>query len=397
MTSRFPSLQWQLPASMRVANDKSTTKLANDSHCNAADPSPSLAPSPPPPATVTMSIPTTLAPSSHSAQPHPRHLGYLQSHCPTPSQTPWMPPVTLPNPIPAAADTSSHFAQPDPRHLGHRQSLCLATPCAAASGIAARTPDFTTIYQTAGNFVDNQPHRAIFMSADPFVGYLEVHMRFPKTSAGIGALLELGWFAICAFLADLDVAGQETLFHQVVLDMRKAVADRNTARDESVKMRAVRSVALRNWRKWLQQNYLDGVAAFGGKKQSLEFLRIYPAPPSGLLNQSAEDRLKSGEKLLKALADPATPPALAKSAVDGKKRLDAVTAAEKGVTAALAVVDSHVHNIAVVRAKWFPAYTALHASAVAKFPDDKDRVESYFDSPAAPDKPMPAPAPAPGA
>lgn len=221
-------------------------------------------------------------------------------------------------------------------------------------------------------------------------------MRLPKATAGIGSLLELGWFAVCAFLADLDVAGMEKAFHQVLLDTRKAVLDRNAARDELIKMRAVRSVALRNWRKWLQQNYLDGVAAFGGKKQSLEFLRIYPAPPSGLLNQSADERVKSGDKLLAALANPATPAALAKSATEGKKRLDSVVAAEKAVATAQAVVDSRVHDIAVVRGKWFPAYVALHASAVAKFPDDKDRVESYFDSPAAA-VPPPKPEPEPGA
>jgi len=206
-------------------------------------------------------------------------------------------------------------------------------------------------------------------------------MRLPHIKASLGALLELAWYAVCAVEADPDVNGLQKQIADARLSLRKARDARNDASDDLVKARALRGIALMAVGKWLRQLNLDTTAAFGGKKKSLDFLRIFPLSPSKMMAQASADRVISVQNVLKALAHPATPKSLAPHAKSGEALLKAFTTREAGVVAAQAVVKDRIDDIRVIRKTWFTAYRSLESALALKFPDDAERVNAYFDEP----------------
>ncbi len=216
-------------------------------------------------------------------------------------------------------------------------------------------------------------------------------MRLPQQKASLGILLDLAWFAICAMEADPDVAGLQGDLAATRLSLRTQRDARNNAVDDVVKARALRAIALLGIWKWLRQLNLDTVAAFGGKKKSLDYLRIFPMPPSQMMKQSAHDRVLSAQAVLKALAHPATPKALAPAIKPGEAALKLLQTREAGVTAAQAVAKDRVDDIHVLRAAWFTRYKSLESALALKFPDDAERVNAYFDEPPKPKAETPPP------
>lgn len=230
-------------------------------------------------------------------------------------------------------------------------------------------------------------------------------MRLPQIFASLGSLLELAWFVICSVQADDDVNGLEKGLAAERAKLKKLRDARNDAADNLVKARAQQAIALLRLAKWLKQLALETTAAFGGKKKSLDYLRIFPVPASKMLAQGISDRVKSVEAVLKALAHPATPKTLTPAIKTGEALLKALNTASQGVVAAQLVVRDRADDIRAARQDWFKAYRSLHAALVQKFPDDLDRVNAYFDKPATgspvngetatPAVPGPDPAPVP--
>lgn len=206
-------------------------------------------------------------------------------------------------------------------------------------------------------------------------------MRLPHLKASLGALLELAWYAVCAVEADPEVAGLQKAVADARLALRKLRDARNDASDDLVKARALRGIALLAVAKWLRQLGLDTTAAFGGKKNSLDYLRIFPIAPSKMVAQSAADRVISVQNVLKALAHPSTPKALTPQIKAGEAALKALTVREAGVVAAQGVMKDRIDDIRVARKAWFTAYKSLESALALKFPDDRERVDAYFDDP----------------
>ena len=133
--------------------------------------------------------------------------------------------------------------------------------------------------------------------------------------------------------------------------------------------------------KWLRQVGLQAAAAFDGTKTSLNYKRILPLPPSKMMAQAAQVRLDSLGKVLKALAHDGTPAVLKTLVALGQPLVDALAQHEALVEAARKVVADRVDDINVARQAWFTAYKSLEAALTLKYPDDAERVDSYFDQP----------------
>lgn len=206
-------------------------------------------------------------------------------------------------------------------------------------------------------------------------------MRLPHIKASAGQLIELAWFAICAVNADDETQGAAADLLACRTGLKVRLGKRNDAADNVVQARAVRAMALLKASKWLRQLGLDTTAAFAGKKQSPDYLRILPMAPSKMISQSAAARADSIAKVLKALAHPATPKSLHPSAEKGKLLLAALVQCEAHVTEHRAIWSDRVDDINVARTAWFTAYKSLNAALTLKFPDDKERVNAYFDEP----------------
>jgi hypothetical protein len=206
-------------------------------------------------------------------------------------------------------------------------------------------------------------------------------MRLPQIKASLGSLLELAWYAICAVEADPEVANTEKALLAARQALKKLRDARNDAADDLVKARALHGMALLAVAKWLRQLGLDATAAFGGKKNSLDFKRIFPMAPSKMMGQAAAERVASMQQVLKALAHPATPKSLTPAIKSGEALLKVLEAKKAGVSAAQSVEKDRVDDIRVARVTWFNAYKSLEAALTLKFPDDRQRVDAYFDDP----------------
>ena len=206
-------------------------------------------------------------------------------------------------------------------------------------------------------------------------------MRLPHIKASSGQLIELAWFAVCAVEADEDVKGMEATVLARRTNLKKALSNRNDASDNLVKTRAHRAGVRLKVQKWLRQVGLQAAAAFDGKKTSLDYKRILPLPPSKIMAQAAKVRLESLGKVLKALVHAGTPAVLKPLAALGQPLVDTLAQHETLVEAARKVVTDRVDDIGVARQAWFTAYKSLEAALTLKFPDDAERVDSYFDQP----------------
>ena len=211
-------------------------------------------------------------------------------------------------------------------------------------------------------------------------------MRFPQLSTAISVLINLGWFLICALRAEPETAGMDAVMTAADDGVRKSIGARNKATDMLTAARAYRAVCRRQAGRWLLRVSLDLNRSFDNKKQALGYVRILPKPPSALLRLGIADRMAAFEAVLRALKDPQTPKELAALATEGAKRIDALRGADQGVTAAEIELSKTVHGIAVAREAWFAAYRAAYGALLAKYPLDKDTVESFFDEPPVPPK-----------
>jgi hypothetical protein len=213
-------------------------------------------------------------------------------------------------------------------------------------------------------------------------------MRLPKITASSGQLVELAWFVICALHADEDETGPQAggIVHARA-ELKARMAHRNQAADDLIAARALRRVARQRVARWLTQLGLDANAAFGGqkkKKKSLAYQLLLPMAPSLMMAQGSVARMESLAKVLKGLAHADTPAVLKAQADKGTHLIKALAEQEAHVLAAQSVIADRVHEISVARKQWFTAYKSLEASLTLKFPDDADRVSSYFDTPPSP-------------
>lgn len=206
-------------------------------------------------------------------------------------------------------------------------------------------------------------------------------MRLPANTAAVRILIELGWFAVCAIEADDETDGLQGEMATADKALRASLGVRNRADDERVRARARNSVAKQRFAAWLRQLGLDAKAAFGGKTQAPGYVRLLPLAPSKLMSQDAVTRRKTIGKVIDALAQADTPPALAASAERGKQLLAAWDATEALVTQAQEAFATAVQGVRAERNAWLLAYKRLHASLEHRFVADPDRVESYFDQP----------------
>jgi hypothetical protein len=206
-------------------------------------------------------------------------------------------------------------------------------------------------------------------------------MRLPYLQANAGQLIELAWYVICGVNADPETKGMAAQLAAVRMILKQRLGARNDAADDVVEARAIRAMALLLISRWLKQLSLDATAAFAGKKQSPDYVRILPMSPSKMLGQSAAARMDSIAKVIKALAHPATPKSLHPAGEKGKLLLANLAQHEAHVTAQRAVWSDRLDDVNVARKQWFTAYKSLHSALKLKFPDDEDRVDAYFDQP----------------
>lgn len=211
-------------------------------------------------------------------------------------------------------------------------------------------------------------------------------MRFPSLSIAVSVLINLGWYLICALRAEPETVGMDAAMTAADEGIRKSIGARNKATDLLTAARAYRAVCRRQAGRWLVRAALDISRAFEGKKQALGYQRLLPKPTHVVLRMGIAERMAAFEAVLRALKDPQTPKELAALATEGQKRIDALRGADQGVAAAEIERGKAVHGIAVAREAWFGAYKASYGALLAKYPLDKDTVESFFDEPPAVNK-----------
>lgn len=209
-------------------------------------------------------------------------------------------------------------------------------------------------------------------------------MRFPTLATPIATSIDLGWFAICSTKADADTRGLEGDLAGKHQDVKHALGARNQVRDDLTLARAVRAVAWRRGYSWLKQLNLDLTAAVGGKRKDVRLQRVLPLAPAKVFKLGRDKAREAFRAAVEALDHPDTPASAKAAKKAGAALLAEIVAADKEIVAKERQLDEAQKAIVRAREAWLVGYRGLFGALTVKFPEDKQMVESFFESPAAP-------------
>ena len=203
-------------------------------------------------------------------------------------------------------------------------------------------------------------------------------MRMPPPNTAVSDLIALGRFAAISVAVDDETAGLEADMKKEDLALRASLGPRNQAADDLLEARAKRRVPRRRGVPWLKQGERQCKTSFHGETDSPEYRRILPKSAAKILALPEDERYLTIGNVVAALSQPQTPKELAAMAKAGAGFVAAQTTADAEVKKKQTALSQAILGIHAARAAWLDAYKGLFGQLVAKFKNDRERIESYF-------------------